>query len=86
MTRHEFLTWAIPFFTITTILGAALSITRLLSKRSKPQSDNFVQPFADTSSFVTFQPNGGLLEKGAPFVYIIAALGLVLAISTWVHH
>jgi hypothetical protein len=80
MTRHEFLTWAVPFFTITTILGAALSIMRLLSKRSKQQPNNYDHPYSAASSLLAFQMSGRLLEKGAAFVYIIAALALVFAI------
>jgi len=83
MTRHEFLTWAVPFFTITTILGAACSIMRLLAKRSKRKHDNYAHPHAGVSSLLTFQ-SIELVEKGtakaAAFVYIMAAIGFVFAV------
>jgi hypothetical protein len=78
MTKHEFLTWAVPFFTLITIIGATLSIVRLLSKGSKHLHSNFddpYHPYSGTSIFLAFQPS----EKGAAFVYVMAALGLVLA-------
>ena len=87
MTKHEFLIWAVPFFTVTTILGAALSIMRLLSKRPRQQPESY--PASGASNPVAFQSGGRLLGKGAAFVYIIAALALALAISgslvEWVH-
>jgi hypothetical protein len=89
MTKHEFLIWAVPLFTLTTILGAALSIMRLLSKRSTQQPETYGYPHSGDSSPLALQSSGRLLEKGAAFVYIIAALALVLAVSgslvEWVH-
>jgi len=75
MTKHEFLTWAVPFFTLITVIGATLSIMRLLSKRSKQQHSNPYYPYSGSSTFLAFQP----FERGVAFVYVMAALGLVLA-------
>jgi hypothetical protein len=91
MTRHEFLIWAVPFFTLTTIIGATLSIMRLFSKRSQQQHDGFTDAYSSTSTFPAFATTGvwRLLEKRAAFIYIIAALGLVFAVSgslmVWTH-
>jgi hypothetical protein len=87
MTKHEFLIWAVPFFTLTTIVGAALSVMRLLSKRSKQQHNDFADSYFGTSTSLAFRTTGlwRLLEKGAAFVYIIAVLGLVFAVTLmWV--
>jgi hypothetical protein len=56
---------------------------RLFSKRSQQQNGDFQNPYVGTSGFLAFHANGlwRLLEKGTAFVYIIAALGLLFAIS-----
>jgi len=39
MTTHELLSWVVPFFAMTTVIGAALSIARLFPHRSTNQQE-----------------------------------------------
>jgi hypothetical protein len=74
MTKHELLNWAVPFFTLTTMLGATFSVVRLL-KMSGSRHNNIPR-----SSFAFARHSGSRKPKTALLALITAALGAIVAL------
>ena len=60
MTTHELLPYAVALFTVTNIIGAALSIARVVAQRKQRERDH-VTPF----------PHVGILSDAYPFGYSV---------------
>lgn len=60
MTTHELLPYAVALFTVTTVIGAALSIVRVVAQRKQRQRGH-VAPFS----------HGGIRSDGYAFEYSV---------------
>jgi hypothetical protein len=82
MTMHQLLTWAVPFFAVMTVVGAALSIARLFSDRSTKQQGQLSPDSCGSSSSVEFAARDRRYQikyRLHQLTILAAALGAALA-------